>query len=132
MATMREVRQDRIAWRPDRDELVREEVSRNKAALFVNYVLTVVETLLLFRFVFKLFDANPSNGFVNFIYDLTAPLLSPFRGIFASPTENGAVFESAAVVAMIVYAIIAYLIVRFFITATGEEERFEYRDTTIR
>lgn len=133
MATVREVRHDRIAWRPDQEEIVYEEVSSsNRAAQVVNYVLTVVEAVLLFRFVLKLFGANPGNGFVNFTYELTAPLLAPFRGIFASPTENGAVFETATVVAMIVYAVIAYLIIRFFFAASGEDEVVERHHTEIR
>jgi len=120
MATVREVQRERIAWRPDAAE-VYESGGTARAALFVNYLLTVVETLLLFRFVFKLFGANSGNGFVSFIYDLTAPLTAPFRGIFATPADNGAILESATVVAMIAYAILAYLIVRFFVTATDEE-----------
>lgn len=130
MATVREVRRERIDWRPSIGSAY--EVSgTDRGVLLVGFLLTAVETLLLFRFVFRLFGANSGNGFVSFIYDLTAPLVAPFRGIFASPAGNGAVIESASVLAMIAYAVIAYLIVRFFMAATGEET-VEYRETDLR
>ncbi len=79
-------------------------------------ILGIVETLLAFRFVLKLFGANPDNGFVNFIYSISAPLDAPFRGIFTTPTAQGnvttSVFETSIVVAMVVYALIAWGIVK--------------------
>jgi uncharacterized protein YggT (Ycf19 family) len=126
MATVREVRSERVDWRPSVGSAYEaREVSRG--AQLVNYLLTITETLLLFRFIFRLFGANDGNGFVRFVYDLTAPLVAPFRGIFASPNENGAVFDSAAVLAIVVYAVLAYLVVRFFFAATSNET-IVYRD----
>lgn len=80
--------------------------------LFILVALAVVETLLGFRLGFLLAGANPSNGFVDFIYDTSEPLADPFGGIVADRAVEGAgVFESASLIAMIVYAIAALLLI---------------------
>lgn len=79
-------------------------------------VLGIVEVLLVFRLVLKLLGANPNSGFVDFIYSISGPLNAPFRGIFTTPTTQGnvttSVFETSTVVAIIVYAIIAWGIIK--------------------
>jgi uncharacterized protein YggT (Ycf19 family) len=130
MAIVRQVRSQQVDWRPTISETYDDSGSA-RAVQFINYLLTIVESVLLFRFVLKLFGANPNNGFASFIYDLTSPLIAPFRGLFATPADNGAVFDSAAIVAMIVYAVIAYLVTRFFFAASSEET-VEYHEPDIR
>ena len=77
----------------------------------VSFIYGVVASLLGLRFVFRLFDANPANGFVDFIYDASAPLVAPFETIFDSPVAgNGSVFDSAAVVALLIYGLGVYLV----------------------
>ncbi len=84
----------------------------NLASQIIYYVLDVVEIILALRLIFRLFIANPGNPFVTFIYALTAPLVAPFRGIFYNTNSVGVYFEWATVIAMIIYALIAYIIVR--------------------
>ncbi|ACL20701.1 YGGT family protein [Desulfitobacterium sp. LBE] len=78
----------------------------------VYYILGVIEVLLAFRLIFKLLGANPVSGFVSAIYSLTNLLMSPFLGIFRTASARGvetqAVLEPATLVAMIVYAVIAW------------------------
>ncbi|MDX9872766.1 MAG: YggT family protein [Clostridia bacterium] len=87
------------------------------AKRIVYYVLGILEVLLLFRFLFKLLGANPGSVFVNFVYALSNVFLAPFYGIFRSSFTQGletrAVFEPATLIAMAVYALIAYGIARF-------------------
>lgn len=78
------------------------------------YILGVMETLLIARFVLKVLAANPTSGFVSFIYSLSAPLASPFRGIFPTPQVEGSVFEWFTLIACVVYAIVAYGLVQLF------------------
>ncbi len=78
----------------------------------VYYLLNIVEALLLLRLVLKLFGANTASAFVNGIYTITDPLVAPFVGIFHTPTVSGAFVEWSTIVAMIVYALIAYAIVQ--------------------
>ena len=80
------------------------------------YTLGVLEVLIGFRFIFKLLGANPASGFVVFLYSITNIFIAPFLGIFESFTSNGlsvqSVFEPASLIAMMVYGIAAWGIVR--------------------
>jgi hypothetical protein len=84
----------------------------NPASRVIYFLLDVVEILLALRFVLRLLSANSVNAFTNFIYSVTAPLIAPFRGIFPTTSASGAIVEWTTVVAMILYALIAYAIVR--------------------
>jgi hypothetical protein len=87
-----------------------------KARKYVNYILGIIEVLLAMRFVFKLLGANPGNPFVSFTYSLTQIGLAPFTTIFSTASTKGleakAVLEPATIIAMIVYAIIAWGIIK--------------------
>ena len=77
------------------------------------FIALVIIAILAVRFSFILFGANPANGFVNFIYDISYPFAHPFFGIFGYSVHYGLKrFEPASLVAMGVYALGAYLIVR--------------------
>jgi uncharacterized protein YggT (Ycf19 family) len=77
--------------------------------------LAVVETLLLGRLVFLLAEANANNGFVNFIYDVSKPLVEPFQGIVA----NSGNLEYASLIAMGVYAVAALLLIAALFAITS-------------
>jgi YggT family protein len=68
--------------------------------------------LLGIRFVLGLFGANPAAGFAQFIYGLTGPFIAPFVGLFGQPRFEGSVFEFNSLVAIIVYALIAWVLVK--------------------
>lgn len=95
------------------------------AARAVWTIALVIVVLLAVRFVFILFGANPSNGFVNFIYNISYPFARPFFGIFGYSTHYGLKrVEPASLVAIGVYLIAAYLIVKVLtIPRTGTETR---------
>lgn len=78
----------------------------------VNVFFGLVEGILGLRFFLKLFGANPNNGFVDWVYEMSGVLLEPFRGIFpAKVFENQYVLEFSTLFAMLVYALIALLII---------------------
>jgi hypothetical protein len=83
-----------------------------RAENVVYIVFGVIETLILIRFILKLLAANPGAGFSSFIYTLTAPLVAPFQGVFPTPASNGSVAEIASLLAIIIYALISWVIVR--------------------
>lgn len=82
----------------------------------IYFVLGVIEVFLLFRLLLKLLGANPASGFVNFVYDISGIFVAPFNAIFSSTTTEGdvttGVFEPATLVAAIVYAVLAWGIVK--------------------
>jgi len=75
-------------------------------------VLGVVEALLIMRVILKALAANPAAGFVQFVYNASAPLVVPFQGIFPTPATANSVLELSSLVAIAVYALIAWGIVR--------------------
>lgn len=75
------------------------------------YILGVIEILLTFRLVLKMLGANISSPFVSLLYLGTDPLALPFSGIFGvNINQQGAALEWSTLVAMAVYALIAYAI----------------------
>lgn len=83
----------------------------------IYFILGLIVFLVLFRFIFRLFGANPSNAFVALVYNLSAPLVAPFAGIFGQSTTidttvTAGVFEWASLVALAVYTLIAALVGR--------------------
>lgn len=80
------------------------------------YLLGFVEILLALRFFLKLFGANPASGFVDLVYAVSGVLSAPFDNIFGvTAARTGAirsVFEPSILVAALVYALIAWGIVK--------------------
>lgn len=92
----------------DRDHKV------NKVEAVVWFILAVVLAIILVRFVMLLLGARTGVPFVDFWYNLSVPFVKPFSGIWTLDTTNdytGMRFEPESVVAMLIYALIAYLIV---------------------
>jgi hypothetical protein len=79
------------------------------------YVLNVLEALLAFRFALKLFGANPEAGFSSFIYGITYPFAEPFLNVFRVTRVVGSTIEWTTILAMLVYWLIAWAIVRLFV-----------------
>jgi hypothetical protein len=81
----------------------------------VYYILSLIEVLLLFRFVLKLLGANPVAGFTSFIYGATYVFASPFLNVFRITYVSGSIFEWTTILAMLVYWIIAIGIIKIFV-----------------
>jgi hypothetical protein len=93
------------------DENVRRANIRYWIARIVYFVLGVVEVILLLRLIFRILGANQSSAFVMFLYNLSHVFVGPFNGIFNDQALGRSVFEISTLVAMIVYALIAWGIV---------------------
>lgn len=79
------------------------------------YILGLLEVILAFRFVLKLFGANSAAGFTSFIYGITYPFAAPFLSVFKITDVNGSLFEWTTLLAMLVYWLIAWGIVKLFL-----------------
>jgi len=94
--------------------------ARYRAIRFVWLVASVINVLIGIRFVLQLLAASQSAPFVNLVYSLSAPLVAPFRGIFPAVGQRGFVLEPAAIVALVVYALIAAGVTRLIrVTSRG-------------
>lgn len=78
------------------------------------YILGLLEVLLAFRFVLKLLAANSSAGFSSFIYNVSYPFAVPFLSVFHTSKVAGSIFEWTTLLAMLVYWLIAWGIVKLF------------------
>ena len=79
------------------------------------YILGLIEILLAFRFALKLLGANSGAGFTQFIYGATGGLTAPFRAVFPTTRVEGSTFEWTTLLAMAVYWLIAYGIIKIFV-----------------
>ena len=79
------------------------------------YVLSVIEVLLVFRFVLKLLGANPNAGFSSFVFDISGVFASPFSNVFRVTYVEGSVFEWTTLLAMFVYWVLAWGVVKLLL-----------------
>lgn len=76
--------------------------------VFVYGFAVVSICLLATAFFLRLFDANTSAPFVEWIYRATSRIMQPFRGIFpAIEGESGSVFDVSLLFAMFMYGLLA-------------------------
>jgi uncharacterized protein YggT (Ycf19 family) len=76
----------------------------------INFVVVIIELLLVCRLIFKFLVVNTGTPFVAWIYGITAPLVAPFAKILPDWKFSGYVIDFPTLAALIVCAIIAYLI----------------------
>lgn len=79
-----------------------------KATQFIWLGLAMLETLILLRIGLKIMGANSENLFAAFIYGFSHLFLFPFEGLLGTPTSGGAVLELSSLIAMAVYALLAW------------------------
>ncbi|HEX6547723.1 MAG TPA: hypothetical protein VF134_03160 [Candidatus Dormibacteraeota bacterium] len=75
------------------------------------FVIGVIVTLIGLRFCLKLLGASTQAEFVAFLYSVTAPLVAPFRGIFADTAQGYFVFEPSSLFAIAIYLLIGWGVV---------------------
>jgi len=116
----RVVEQPYVAAAPARDEVVSdrvvqdESVDRLSMLDLLSRVIWFLTGLLLvglvFRFILKATGANTGSSFVRFIYNSTAAFVAPFRGIFSDSVSGSNVLEVSTIVAIVVWALVAFFV----------------------
>ena len=76
----------------------------------VTLLFTVLEVLLLLRFIFKIAGANANQPLVSALYGVTEPLVRPFQGIFPEPS-GPPILDIAALLAIVFLFLVGALIV---------------------
>lgn len=91
----------------------------------IYFFFGALEILLAFRLILKLAGAGLSD-FVNIIYGITGIFILPFEGIFrrgyTEGIETTSVLEPSTLVAIVVYALLAWGIVKLFRVLSGEHQ----------
>ncbi len=85
---------------------------------FLWLIVSVIVILLAIRFVFVIINANAATGFVNFIYQVTEPLVMPFKNIVNTPG-----LDMGAIIGIFVYMIVGWLIITLFRLAFADTNR---------
>ena len=83
-----------------------------KVSQFIWLLFGGLEALIGIRVILLLIGANPANPFTAFVYQLSQLFLWPFQNIVANPGIQNFVLEITSIVAMIVYPLIGWAIVR--------------------
>ncbi len=80
----------------------------------IYYLNGALAVLLLLRFVLHLSGANPDNQVAQVIQNLSNPFVYPFSNLFGKPVlGKSEVFDTNALVAILAYTILAWLVGRF-------------------
>jgi len=116
-----------ITQQPDyaaTDQMTRAMVGEQQQGVFqatrIAYtILVLLEILLGIRFVLHLIGANPDNGFATFIYGITGVFVAPFNSLLGTPVPGGTTFEVTTLIAMAVYALLFWMIVRVIRIVAG-------------
>lgn len=72
----------------------------------------VLEGLIGLRFLLRMIGSNLGTPFASFIYAITYPFLYPFIGLTRVITVQGMVLEFYDLVAMLVYGLVAWVVIR--------------------
>ena len=94
------------------DVAVERRLTLGKLAQLVWLVVVVIDGLIGLRVLLKLIAADPVSPFVGFIYTASGLFLWPFAGATASPAAGGMVLETPALIALLVYALLGWVVVR--------------------
>ncbi|MDP9245904.1 MAG: YggT family protein [Chloroflexota bacterium] len=84
----------------------------------ITLLFTVLEIVLLIRFILKLLGANPQQALVSGLYGITEPLVRPFQGIWPQ-TNTPTVIDVPALLAIVFLFLIAALVVALVRAISG-------------
>jgi uncharacterized protein YggT (Ycf19 family) len=83
-----------------------------QATQLVWLLFGLLEGLLVLRIFLKLIGANAESPFASLLYNVTNLFLVPFAGLTATPAAGGMVLEISTLIAIVVYALVAWLVER--------------------
>jgi hypothetical protein len=105
----------------------RPATSNQTIEYLIYFFFGALEIFLAFRLILKLMGASMSSGFVGLVYGLTGVFILPFEGIFRRGITQGiettSVLEPSTLVALIVYAVLAWGIVKLLRIFSGEQQQ---------
>jgi ABC-type Na+ efflux pump permease subunit len=111
-----DIRQSEVTY----DPYAERRATVSKAIQGIYLIFGIIEALIGIRFFLRMLGANPGVPFTDFIYGVTQPFIAPFIGLFGTPVLEGGVIEWHSLVAIVVYALLAWLLARLVWLAFGE------------
>lgn len=101
--------------------VVHSETRRPIESVLINivyFIFGLIEAILALRFIMLLLGANPEAGFTRMVYGLSAPFMAPFDAVFGETVIAGSVFEWSALLAIVIYALVAWAIASLIAAVT--------------
>ncbi len=104
--------------REHRERVVEDLGAERRAVLgkvngFIWLLSGLLQAAIALRVALKLIAANPANAFAQLVYGFTDLFLWPFQNLVANPADaNGMTLEITSLIAMAVYALLAWLTIR--------------------
>jgi hypothetical protein len=92
----------------------------SKLVQTIHLLFGAIGALIAIRVVLRLLGANPTATFAEWINGVTYWLTAPFAGLFSTPVVAGNVLEVNALVALVVYALLAWMLGRLAWLLLGE------------
>ena len=87
-------------------------VTTFKVTQLIWLLVGLLEGVLGLRFIFKLIGVNAANAFASLLYTVTDFFVAPFASLTGAPAAGGMVLEVSTLIAMIVYALIGWVLAR--------------------
>jgi uncharacterized protein YggT (Ycf19 family) len=114
----RTIRDESYVREPAASSAETEVVSRwspsRQAFDLIYLVFAVIDGLILIRILLKVLAANTAVPFTGFVYGVTNWLLAPFHGLLPVLVSGRSVFEMSALIGLLVYSLLGYVLSRFF------------------
>jgi len=94
-------------------------------AAIISLIFGLIEIAVGLRFIFLLLGASLDSDFVTWIYNVSHPLVAPFGTIFGHTAQvvpgtiPGSYFETASLVALVVYGLVGGLLLRVMTNRSG-------------
>jgi hypothetical protein len=80
----------------------------------IHFVLGIIQFLLAIRFILVFFSVSNKGQFVSWIYEKSAPIVSPLGNIFKDWKLGSFIVSFNTLFALIVYSLAGYLILQIF------------------
>ena len=116
---MKEIVTTPIVTTPVRTGATNKETTEYLIYFFFGFL----EIILAFRLILKLTGASIASSFVGFIYGVTGIFILPFQGIFRQAYVSTSVLEPSVIVAIFVYILLAWGIVKLLRISSGEQQK---------
>ena len=75
-------------------------------------IFAIIVGAIFIRVLLKLLGANTAVAFTHFMYGVTDPMLAPFRNILPTYASGRTVFESSALIAILIYGLVGIALAR--------------------
>lgn len=115
-----DLERDRLLEEEERNTRSEQNYAIARIVQVVYYLVGALTLLLLMRFVLRITAANPENQVYSFIKNLSDIFVIPFDTLFSNPQiGETAVFDLNALIAIITYGILGWLVARALWTLFG-------------